>query len=146
MKYFKLFTTLLSLVIICLLFTGCDDDIKTNYSWKCGDDGSNEGIVETKIIGIGTNEKADFELPPGKYEIKYTYINSDKPKETNRTYVLTVANSYVEDISTHTGFFYVFQPKELENKEIEVKEGQYIYIQHSANEKAKGGNIYITKK
>ncbi len=119
-----------------------------SYFWTCRGDKRHEGTLETKVIGVDIDANADYVLEPGTYQIKYVTNGKKISPKVTRTYYITVIDFYtdasrLDELGTVT-YEYRAEPGPYPN-EITVSKGQYIYIQHSANENAKDGNLYLIK-
>ena len=122
------------------------------FVWKSTCDIKHEGIEETKILEVGKN------LETGKYQLQYSY-NEYKNKQTNnkynRMYFIYIATKKISDISgeninkleKYIIKSYMFYPDDTSDKNITInlKKGQYVYIQHTAKKEAGDGTIKIKK-
>ena len=119
-----------------------------SYFWTCRGDKKHESQLETKVLGVEIDENADYVLESGTYKIKYVTEGKDISPKVNRTYYITVIDFYTDasklgQLGTVT-YEYRSEPGPYPT-EITVQKGQYIYLQHSANENAKDGNLYLIR-
>lgn len=147
-----LLVILLCIIFISILFGSSSKESKVlenaDYVWNCSKDVAIEGNHEMQIIGIGTKDNADYQLEPGTYEISYDFLESDDKENAskwNRLYLITILDHYTVNEDEIVGL-YMISPHELSTKELTFKEGDYVYIEHTPNEHARYGDLYLKKK
>ena len=117
------------------------------YFWTCRGDKKHESVMETKVIGVEIDDNADYVIDAGTYEIKYVNKGKEISPKVTRTYKVTVIDFYTNKLDELGAVTYEYQAQPGPYPtEITVSKGQYIYIQHTANENAKDGNLYLIGK
>lgn len=129
---------------------------KTTYQWECTKDVRHEQIDEYQILAIEDDKYNGIVLKSGKYKLSYTYkdytstLGLATTNKYNRFYFVYIANELgsMQDIIdekikyTH---WLTFCPSVHDEEIVELKKGQYIYIEHTAIKEAGDGTIKLEK-
>ncbi len=156
-KIIKIFACL----VIIFSLSACAEEnkksVKENevFRWECTGDITHEGKEETKKLKVGDD------IEPGNYIIKYEYEDYTASQgqqitnKYNRYYFVSISNIDVPDVNGENINkiepiiqTFSFAPNSYLEKEqkMTLEDGNYVYINHSKNDKAQEGTIVIEKE
>ena len=121
----------------------------TSYEWKCSDDVIQEQKKESQILAIENDDYSGIKIEHGKYKITYSfkeYWDLKNSNKYNRYYNIYVSNKL--ETSTDeviNDYKYTFSPGSDKEYIVELQKGQYLYIEHTANQYAGNGDLKIEK-
>ena len=129
---------------------------ETTYQWECTKDIRHEQIGENQILAIENDNYDGIVLESGKYKISYTYedytstFGISTTNKYNRFYFVYIANELgtIKDITNEKIRYsncFTFCPATHEEQIVELKKGQYVYIEHTPVKEAGYGTIKLEK-
>lgn len=128
----------------------------TSYQWECTKDRRHEQIDEYQVLAVEDDGYNGIVLESGRYKISYTFkdytstFGISTTNKYNRFYFVYTANELgsIQDIMNekikHNDWF-TFCPEVHDEEIVELKKGQYVYIEHTPVEEAGDGTIKLEK-